>query len=158
MPTPPTTDERRDCNPRTPAEYRTRDRLLTGGPIDWDSDDARHGTVHFTAVPVGTLEYCVLRGWADYQTTQNDAPSIGTVVSWGLARERHDGCRVWVDGYVVAPRRHDERVSVTTVRVETGLPTEEWRALLIDHPPDEESMGPAHAITGLPAHYWAWWD
>jgi hypothetical protein len=144
-------------NPDTAEEYRTRDRLLTGGPIDWEND-ARGRVKHFNAVPVGHIEYLRLRGWVNPADRQNDGPTVGTVISWGLARERYDGVRVWCDGYVVAPSRADERVSIDGIRVESDVPADEWRALLIDHPPDTEEVGITDPRHDLPPHRWAWWD
>lgn len=70
------------------------------------------GIRYFVDVPYEVLLKLVVRGFAQVEERQNDAPSIGFVLD---AFESYKD-RVKFSGYAVSPRRPDARVSIDTIQ------------------------------------------
>ena len=92
---------------------RERDLILKG----YFSDKEYMGGVrHFKTLPLTLLKLLISEGFVDTTDKQNNAPTIGDIVTLAEQMEQK-GYYFFFGGYAVSLDRDDYRVSIDTVKV-----------------------------------------
>jgi hypothetical protein len=123
-------------------DHEKRDELLKDY---FDSSEYCGGCRHFSKIPRDLLKLLVELDFADPQEQHNEAPTIGEFLEF-----EYDG--IVFDGYVVAIRRDDYRVSIDGVYIpHTGKLDEKTIELIqgFHHADDFKIDG---------EEIYAWWD
>ena len=97
-------------------DYRTRDTIIFGQPIDWQNGRTG-GISYFYTLTVEQLQSLIEQRFADPEDRQNSSPTIAEFLAFAQAQKSR-GFDFTFAGYAVSPSREDYRVSVDAI---------EWR-------------------------------